>query len=101
MMATATAPGADLKLLSSIPGRQRWLAPGLKERPRLAAAVEEALRRDAPTVARRASPITGRVPLDGRPVDAPVSSQHLVARAMRASPLTEAALIALRGNPDI
>src|SRR5437899_5549974 len=97
---TAIAPAPELKLLSSISGRQRWLAPALKDRPRLAAAMEDAIRREAPAIAVKANPITGRVLLEwqGEP---PAPTQDLIVRALLVKPLTESAFIALRGETDV
>ena len=97
---TAAAPDPELKLLSSISGRQRWFVPALKDRPRLAAAVEEAIVREAPGVAVRANPITGRVLLEWRQPEAPGSTRELVVRALRVKPLTETAFIARRGEVE-
>ena len=83
---TAAAPDPELKLLSSISGRQRWFVPALKDRPRLAAAVEEAIVREAPGVAVRANPITGRVLLEWRQPEAPGSTRELVVRAALVKP---------------
>src|SRR5437868_3712800 len=97
---SAAAPAPELKLLSSVSGRQRWFAPVLKDRPRLAAALEEAIRREAPAIAVRANPITGRVLLEWRYSESTVPTRELVFRALRVKPLTESAFLARCGEVD-
>ena len=46
-MPTAVANTPIMDLLSNIPGRQRWRVPAIDSRPRLAAAVEIAIRRES------------------------------------------------------
>jgi cation-transporting P-type ATPase C len=96
---TAPAPAPELKLLSSISGRQRWFAPVLLDRPRLAAAVEQAIRREAPAIAVKANPTNGRLLLEWQG-EAPARTRDLIGRALSAKPITQAALVALRGAPD-
>src|SRR5947209_6265807 len=98
---TAAAPAPELKLLSSISGRQRWFSPALQGRPRLAAALEEAIRREFPAIAVKANPITGRVLLQWCHAVTPDPTRELVLGALRVEPLTEMAFIAWRGEVDV
>jgi ATP-binding cassette, subfamily B, bacterial len=50
-----------IRLSSSIPGRQRWEVPALRDRPKAAAAVERLLRGEAGLISAEANPLTGRV----------------------------------------
>jgi cation-transporting P-type ATPase C len=51
----------EVRLVSSVPGRQRFEVNRLKSRPRLAAAVELHLRKALPVLSLRANPLTGRI----------------------------------------
>ena len=50
-----------ISLLSRVPGRQRWNVPAIGSRPRLAAAVELALRTEPRVLMVMANPVTGTV----------------------------------------
>ena len=60
-MARPVAAPIQVRLLSSVPGRQRYEVVRLRSRPRLAAAVELHLRKTLPVLSVRANPLTGRI----------------------------------------
>ena len=70
-MQLATSRGAEFLLLSDVPGRQRWLVPALESRPRLAAAVEIALRKESKASRVKANPLTGRILIQWDPSQTP------------------------------
>jgi hypothetical protein len=61
-MRGAVCPIPEMRLLSSVPGRQRWYVPGIKNKPRVTAGVEMMLRREPNLVSVRVNALTG-----GRP----------------------------------
>jgi manganese/zinc-transporting P-type ATPase C len=87
-----------IRRISSIPGRERWLVPGIENRPAYAAAVEIFIRRDSRVLEARANPLTGRILIVWNPAAAALDIDSLLIVALVESPLTQAALAAL--NPD-
>ncbi len=64
MTSTSTsrrAPRFAVRLASSVPGRQRWEIPTLRDRPTAAAAVQSILQQRPGSLEVRANPVTGRV----------------------------------------
>jgi len=90
----------ELKLLSRTPFRERWFAPAVKAKPRYAAAVEAAIRREAPGVSVVANPLTGRILVQWDRPDQVVSVRSILSRALQSDPLSESAYLALRGVGD-
>jgi manganese/zinc-transporting P-type ATPase C len=99
-MQTAVARSVDVVLLSSVPGRQRWRVPAIESRPRLAAAVELALKKQARAERIKVNPVTGTILITWHSADAAVEVPGIVNRAIDAGPLDEGAYRKLRGAPD-
>jgi cation-transporting P-type ATPase C len=95
-----TAAAADIELLSEYPGRQRWRVRGIESSPRLAMAVEIALRKDPRFVAVKANPITGRVLVKWHPYCAPGSVRSVISSALAEGPVSETALRKSPSKPD-
>ena len=60
-MQAAVARKSNLSILSNVPGRQRWRVPDIDSKPRLAAALELALRKQPAVLLVKANPLTGSV----------------------------------------
>jgi manganese/zinc-transporting P-type ATPase C len=88
----------EMRPVSSIPGRERWLVPSIENRPAYAAAVELSLRRNPRVLEVRANALTGRILLRWNPGDGALDVDALLILALKEAPLTPAALMAL--NPD-
>ena len=99
-MQTAVASVADVLLISSVPGRQRWRVPAIESRPRLAAAVEIALKRHSRAAMVKANPVTGKILITWHPSQRPVGVTAVISRAVEAGPLSDANYLKLRGAPD-
>jgi manganese-transporting P-type ATPase C len=95
-----TAPARDIELLSHTPGRQRWSVRAIESRPRLAMAVENALRKDPRFLAVKANPVTGRVLVKWHASSAPRSVRTIISSALADGPVSETALRKSRGKPD-
>jgi hypothetical protein len=63
--------------------------------------MEEAIRREAPAIAVKANPVTGRVLLEWHSSETADPPRDLVTRALLVKPLSETAYIAWRGEVDI
>jgi hypothetical protein len=88
---------ANLVLCSRIAGRDRWQVDALEGRPRLAAAVELALRTQAGIQEVRANPVTGRVLVCYDPAVVPAESvANLVDRAIDFGPMSREEFALLR-----
>jgi cation-transporting P-type ATPase C len=95
---------ASLRLRSSIPGRQRWEAPGLRDRPRLAIACEEELRRSPQIHVARADFRTGRILVLFDPALSRREMVECLRRALAVRPMDPeayAALQAARSAEDV
>jgi cation-transporting P-type ATPase C len=99
-MQQAIAYLPQMDLLSDIPGRQRWRVPAIDSRPRLAAAVEIALRKQSGALLVKANPLTGRILIKWHPTQKPPEIKSIVYRALKTGPLSENAYRKLRGAPD-
>jgi manganese/zinc-transporting P-type ATPase C len=88
-MQLAVAAQPDLQLLSDTPGRRRWWVPAIQGRPRLAAAVRAALRREAGITSSEVNPVTGRVLLRWNPVTTEPSIDEVFARVLSTGPLND------------
>lgn len=99
-MQTALSTSAEVVLLSSVPGRQRWRVPAIESRPRLAAAVEMALKKQSGAAQVKANPVTGTILIRCHASEATVEVTAIISRAIEAGPLDDAAYLKLRGAPD-
>jgi cation-transporting P-type ATPase C len=90
----------NLTLLSAVPGRERWKVPAIESRPRLAAALEIALRKECGAAVVKANPVTGRVLVKWHPSQKPPKVRSIVSAALDRGPLSETAYRKLRGTPD-
>ena len=99
-MSTAAALVPQMDLLSDIPGRQRWRVPRIDSRPRLAAAVESALRKESGILLAKANPLTGRVLVKWEPGQRRPEIRSIIRKALETGPLSEKAYAKLRGAPD-
>jgi manganese/zinc-transporting P-type ATPase C len=90
----------EVALQSNVPGRQRWRVPAIESRPRLAAAVEIALRKETGALLVNANPLTGRVLVKWRPAQKPPKVRSIIRAAIAAGPVTEAVYRRIRGTPD-
>jgi cation-transporting P-type ATPase C len=99
-MSTAVAQIAQMDLLSDIPGRQRWRVPRIDSRPRLAAAVEIALRKESGVLFVKANPLTGRILIKWDPSQRRPAIKWIISKALETGPLSESAYGKLRGAPD-
>lgn len=99
-MPTAVAQVPQMDLLSNIPGRQRWRVPAIDSRPRLAAAVETALRRESGVLLVQVNPVSGRILIKWDPSQRPREVQSIIRKALKTRPLSESAYGKLRGTPD-
>jgi cation-transporting P-type ATPase C len=89
-MQRSTGRAADVILVSNVPGRQRWRVPALESRPRLAAAVEVALRHESTAWRVKANPLTGRILIQADSILAPGHIESTIQRALQRGPLCEA-----------
>ena len=87
-MAKPVAAPIEVRLVSSVPGRQRFEVVRLKSRPRLAAAVELHLRKTLPVLSVHVNPLTGRILVHWSGVPpAAADIRGAVARAIEIGPL--------------
>jgi cation-transporting P-type ATPase C len=89
-MTTALAHEVDFSLLSSIPGRQRWSAPAILNRPRYALAVQLELEQAFGSGRVQVNVKTGRILLEGEGARDYASSGRILAQALLAKPVTQA-----------
>jgi manganese/zinc-transporting P-type ATPase C len=99
-MQTAVALVPQMDLLSDIPGRQRWRVPRIDSKPRLAAAVEIALRRETGVLFVKANPLTGRILIKWDPSQRRPGIKSIIAKALETGPVSESAYVKLRPAPD-
>ena len=99
-MAPAVVHLPQMDLLSNIAGRQRWRVPAIESRPRLAAAVEIALRKRSGALSVKANPITGKILIKWHPSQRPPEIKSIICKALETGPLSETAYRKLRGAPD-
>jgi manganese/zinc-transporting P-type ATPase C len=99
-MRAAVACMPELILLSNVPGRQRWSLPAINSKPRLAAAVELALRKESGALLVKANPLTGRILLKWHPSQKPPEIHSIICRALARGPMSLAVYQKRRGTPD-
>jgi len=90
----------EMVLLSEVPGRQRWSLPAIDSKPRLATAVELALRNEAGALLVKVNPLTGRILLKWHPSQKPPEIRSIVLRALDRGPVSLAVYQKRRGIPD-
>ena len=100
MIRAAVARIPEMTLLSEVPGRQRWRLPALESKPRLAAAVELALRRESGALSVKVNPLTGRILLKWHPSQRPPEIRAIIRRAMEKGPVSLAVYRKHAGTPD-
>lgn len=89
----------QMRLLSRLPGRERWFVRNLKGQPRLAVAVELAVRRESPGLFVEANPLTGRVLLRWEPQER-IGARELLGRALESEPVSVKSWLALKPRMD-
>jgi manganese-transporting P-type ATPase C len=87
---TVLARKVDFSLLSNIPGRQRWSAPAILNRPRYAMAVQLELEQTFRSGKVLVNAKSGRILLEGQSARDCASSQRILARALLAKPVSRA-----------
>ncbi len=98
-MRRAARPCPEMRLLSSVPGRQRWYVPAIQNKPRVAAAVEIMLRREPRLLCVRANVLTGRILLQWDSSQS-IEIKSLVRTALARGPLSTSSYEELCGKPD-
>jgi cation-transporting P-type ATPase C len=99
-MQAAIAQGAKISILSDVPGRQRWSVPAIDAQPRLAAALEVALRKEPGILFVKANPLTGRVLIKWLPSQNAPAIKALILAALDAGPVSIAVYQKLCPAPD-
>jgi cation-transporting P-type ATPase C len=99
-MQCAISRAAEILLLSGVPGRQRWRVPALESRPRLAAAVEIALRKESKASRVKANALTGRILVEWDPSQTPEAVEPIIQRAIERGPISEAEFQKQHSEPD-
>ena len=99
-MRAAVARMPEMILLSDVPGRQRWRVPAIESRPRLAVAVELALRNESGALLVKVNPLTGRILLKWHPSQKPPEIRSIVRKALAKGPVSIAVYQKRRGTPD-
>jgi len=99
-MRAAIARMPELVLLSAVPGRQRWSLPAIDSKPRLAAAVEIALRNESGALLVKVNPLTGRILLKWHPSQKPPEIRSIIRKALDKGPVSLAVYQKRRGTPD-
>jgi manganese/zinc-transporting P-type ATPase C len=102
-MPTATLPPplatCQMRLLSKLPGRQRWYIPGIHNRPRMAAGVERVLRKEPSLLGVHVNFRTGRILLQWDPQQS-IAIQSLLRKALTQGPIDNSSYLELRDKPD-
>jgi len=99
-MRAVVARMPEMVLLSEVPGRQRWSLPAIDSRPRLATAVEMALRNESGALLVKVNPLTGRILLKWHPSEKAPEIRSIVQRALAKGPVSLAVYQKRRGTPD-
>ena len=99
-MRAAIARMPEMILLSNVPGRQRWSVPDINSKPRLAAAVEIALRNESGALLVKVNPLTGRILLKWHPSQKPPEIRSIVRSALDKGPVSLAVYQNRRVTPD-
>jgi manganese/zinc-transporting P-type ATPase C len=91
MQLVPVAAEPKFQLLSQTPGRQRWAVPTIQGRPRLAAAVFAALRREISLADSEVNPVTGRILLRWNHEGTEPLVEEILQRVLSVEPLDEEA----------
>ena len=89
-----------MRVVSSVPGRQRWELPDLRQRPRFAAAVQAFLSRELPTATVAVNTTTGRVLIEWEKTSPPLHVGGALERALGAEPLSQEKYASLNAGRD-
>jgi manganese/zinc-transporting P-type ATPase C len=98
-MRGAACPTPQMRLLSNVPGRQRWYVPGMQNKPRVAVGVEIMLRREPRLLRVQVNFRTGRILIHWDPSQS-IETEPLVRKALR-GPVSNSSYEALGGKPDV
>ncbi len=98
-MRRAARPSPEMRLLSNVPGRQRWYVPAIQNKPRVAARLESMLRREPRLLCVRANFRTGRILIQWHGSQS-IEIKSLVRSALAQGPLSISSYEKLRGKPD-
>jgi cation-transporting P-type ATPase C len=98
-MRGAACPSPAMRLLSNVPGRQRWYVPAIQNKPRVAAGVEIMLRREPRLLCVRVNFLTGRVLIQWDASQS-IEIRSLVRKALARGPVSTSSYEELRGKPD-
>jgi len=89
----------EMRLLSNVPGRQRWYVPGIRNKPRVAASVEIMLRKEPRLLCVRVNFLTGRILIQWDASQS-IEIRPLVRKALTRGPVSKSSYEKLRGQPD-
>jgi len=98
-MRGAACPAPEMRLLSSVPGRQRWHVPAIQNKPRVAAGVEMMLNREPRLFCVRVNCLTGRILIQWDATQS-IEIRPLVRKALARGPVSDSSYEELRGRPD-
>jgi manganese/zinc-transporting P-type ATPase C len=98
-MRGAVCPMPEMRLLSNVPGRQRWYVPGIQNKPRVATSLEMALRREPRLLSVRVNSLTGRILIQWDASES-IEIKSLVVRVLARGPVSPSTYELLRGKPD-
>jgi cation-transporting P-type ATPase C len=98
-MQAVACPTPEMRLLSKVPGRQRWYVPGIENKPRVAARLEMMLRREPRLLCVRVNSLTGRILIQWDPSHS-IQIKPLVREALAGGPVSKSICEQLRGKPD-
>ena len=98
-MRGAARPTPQMRLLSNVPGRQRWYVPGMQNKPRVAAGVEMMLRSEPRLLRVRVNFRTGRILIHWDSSQS-IEIEPLVRKALVRGPVSNSSYEELRGKPD-
>jgi manganese/zinc-transporting P-type ATPase C len=98
-MRRAARPSPEMRLLSNVPGRQRWYVPAIQNNPLVAARVESTLRREPRLLCVRVNSLTGRILIQWDASQS-IAIRSLVRKALARGPVSISSYEALRGKPD-
>ena len=99
-MPVQTAVAFKISLVSAVPGRERWNVPAIESRPRLAAAIELALRHQPGVLFVQANPLTGRILVKWDASQEAPEVRALVGAALESGPVSSAVYAKLHPAPD-
>ena len=97
-MPRAACPTPEIRLLSNVPGRQRWFVPAIQNKPRVAAGVEIMLRSEPSLLCVRVNFLTGRILIQWDASQS-IEIRSLVRKALAQGPVRNSCQ-ELRGKPD-